>query len=142
MNINIRFFLTIICSAVLLAGCVGTGTKDIGVYVAKIEADGTAVVIRRDTGYAGTGGLISVKIDGVERGTLGNKEVGIYDVDEGSHSINVHYKGVASIGMNSVLKSKQLNEGEKVFYTIQQEVGVFTTKLKMLELTRDGFYQN
>jgi len=140
--VKIRVALYICLSTFFLAGCVGTGTKDISVYVAKIEAEGTAVVIKRSTGYAGSGGLISVVIDGVERGTLGNREVGVYDVDEGLRSINVSYKGVASIGMNSVLNSKQLSFGEKVFYTIQQEVGAFTTKLKMLELTKDGFYQS
>ena len=133
-------FISIFVS--LTVGCAGTGTKDVSVYSATIEnTDSAAFVIARRTGYQGSAGLIAVQIDGAEVGTLGDKEVGVYEVSEGAHSIEVAYKGIAGIGVNSVSKTRQVTAGEKVYYSIQQMIGLLTTNLKMLELTKNGFYE-
>ena len=126
----------------LAAGCAGTGTKDVSVYTAAIEnTDSAAFVIARRTGYTGSAALIGVKIDGAEVGALGEQEVGVYEVSEGAHTIDVAFKGIAGIGVNSVSKTRQLTAGEKVYFSIQQMVGLLSSELKMLELTKSGFYE-
>ena len=55
-------------------------------------------------------------------------------------TLEVKFKGIAGIGVNAVVKSRQIKDGEKVFYSIQQTMTLLSSKLKMLELTKEGFY--
>jgi len=137
----IKCFAVIVLASIFITGCAGTGTKNVADYSAQIEnSETTAFVIGRRTGYAGSAGLISIKIDGSEVGSLGEQEVGVYEVSKGTHTVDVKFKGIAGFGMNAVVKSRQIEEGEKVFYSIQQTMTVLSSKLKMLELTKEGFY--
>ena len=137
----VKYFSSIVLVSIFISGCAGTGTKDVTVYSAQIEdSETTAFVIGRRTGYTGSAGLISIKIDGAEVGSLGEQEVGVYEVSEGAHTVEVKFKGIAGIGVNAGVKSRQIEDGEKVFYSIQQTMTLLSSKLKMLELTKEGFY--
>ena len=84
----IKYFAGIVLASIFVTGCAGTGTKNVADYSAQIEnSETTAFVIGRRTGYAGSAGLISIKIDGSEVGSLGEQEVGVYEVSEGTHTI-------------------------------------------------------
>jgi len=142
MKATINRCLVLILGSIFAVGCAGTGTKDVSVYSAQIEdSETTAFVIARRTGYVGSAGLIGVKIDGADVGTLGEQEVGIYEVSEGTHVVEVKFKGIAGIGVSAVSKTRRISKKEKVFYSVQQMQTLMSSKLKMLELTKEGFYE-
>ena len=135
-----KSLLPAIC-LIFLSACVGTGSTNKGEFYSLVGSDKTAVLVLRNTGYAGSGALVDVRIDGVSIGTLGEKEVLTQEVSPGSHRVAVKFKGLGGVGLNDVAKVFTVESGEKAFYSIQLETGFLTNKLKLIGLTKDSFFE-
>ena len=105
--LSIVFFL-------FLSGCAGSGVKDVSQFIPLIDTtDESAVLIVRQTGFQGSGALVEVVVDGVVVGDLGNKEILAHRIPAGEHSVLVRFKGIGGLGLNKVMKTFTLENGEK-----------------------------
>jgi hypothetical protein len=135
-----NLLLPAIC-LVFLSACTGTGSTSKSEFYSLVDSNKTAVLVVRNTGYAGSAALVDVRIDGVSIGTLGEKEVLTKELSAGSHRVAVKFKGLGGVGLNDVAKVFTLEVGEKAFYSIQLETGFLTNKLKLVGLTKDSFFE-
>ena len=130
-----------IITAVLVAGCTGTGSSNKAQFYPLADSPKTAVLVVRNTGYAGSAALVEVKVDGVIVGTLGEDEAISQEIQAGSHTISVRFKGLGGVGLNNVAKAFEVETGDKAYYSIELETGFFTNKLKLIGLTKDSFFE-
>ena len=140
-KLNLSKLLLVSTCLILLSACTGTGTISKSQSFSIADSDITAVLVVRNTGFAGSGALVDVRIDGISIGTLGEKEVISKEISVGSHVIAVEFTGIGGIGLNDVAKSFTVKNGDKVFYSIQLETGFLTNKLKLVGLTKDSFFE-
>jgi hypothetical protein len=71
------------------------------------------VLVIRKTGFQGSAALVEVVVDGVVAGDLGNKETLAHRIPAGEHSVLVRFKGIGGLGLNKVMKTFTLENGEK-----------------------------
>lgn len=136
-RIKLGVFLAL---SLFITGCAGTGVKGVGMLLPVIESEEqTAVFVVRQTGMTGVAQLVEVAVDGVVIGTIGNKEVVHTSLEPGDHSVTVRFTGIGGIGINKVMKTFSLSEGEKAFYTIKLKTGLLTNKLELIGVTKDTF---
>ncbi len=140
-KLNLSKLLLASTCLILLSACTGTGSTSKSQFFSVVDSDITAVLVVRNTGYAGSAALVDVKIDGVSIGTLGEKEILSKEISVGSHRVAVEFKGLGGIGLNDVAKPFTVKEGDKVYYSIQLETGFLTNKLKLVGLTRESFFE-
>ncbi len=130
-----------IFAAFLIAGCTGTGSSNKAQFYSLADSPKTAVLVVRNTGFAGSAALVEVKVDGIIVGTLGENEAISQEIQEGNHTISVRFKGLGGVGLNDVAKVFKVETGDKAYYSIELETGFFTNKLKLIGLTKDSFFE-
>ena len=121
-----------------LSGCVGSGVKDVSQFLPLIDSqDESAVLIVRQTGFTGVGALVEVVVDGVVVGDLGNKEILAHKIPAGEHSVLVRFKGIGGLGLNKVMKTFTLGNGEKAYFQIGLKTGLLVNTLQLNGVTKD-----
>lgn len=121
-----------------LSGCAGSGVRDVSQFIPLIDSEEeSAVLVIRQTGFGGSAALVEVVVNGMVVGDLGNKEIIAHRIPAGEHSVLVRFKGIGGLGLNKVMKTFSLDNGEKAYFQIGLKTGLFVNTLQLVGVTKD-----
>ena len=122
-------------------GCAGAGIKSASAVFAQIDAmqGSNAVFVKRDTGYAGSAALLSIKLNGAEVGKIGDGEVISGTGVSGKNFIEASFGGVSVMGMKGESQTFELEPSENAYFLINMKVKMLSTELQMMEVSEATF---
>ena len=123
----------------LLVSCSGTGKKG-AVLFQETKTPSTRIFVKRQTGHPRSLALIKVTLNGTEIGKLREKGrlSGLTEV--GSGVLSASFTGLTSIGTSNVSRPFTIKNGEKLFFIITQETGMFLKKLRIYPVSQNDFF--
>ena len=122
-----------------LASCSGTGKKS-AVLFQEIKTAHTQIFVKRQTGHPRLLSLIQITLNGTEIGKLKEKGRLSGSTEVGSGVLSARFTGLSSIGISSVSRPFTIKKGEKLFFIITQEVGMFLKRLKIYPIKQSDFF--
>ncbi len=133
----------VLFSLLFLISCSGTGKKS-AVFFQETRTDHTLIFVKRLTGHPGKAGLIKVTLNGTEIGKLGENERLSAPTEVGPGTLSANFKGffsvLASPGTAGDTRKFTVNKGEKLFFIIKQDIGMFLKKLRIYPIDQSDFF--
>lgn len=125
-----------------LVSCSGTGKKS-AVLFQETKTDDTQIFVKRLTGHPGRTGLIEVTLNGLKIGKLGENKRLSASTEVGPGTLSVGVKGLAvlaSPGTAGDTRQFTIKKGEKLFFIIKQDIGVFLKRLRIYPINQSDFF--
>ena len=123
----------------IISACAGSGYKDRSIHSQELISPDTLIFVKRDTGYVGSAALVKVIHNGKTVSEIGDKESVTIPAVIGTNTLSVDFTGLASVGSGGSTRTIGLKEGEKAFFTIALNQGLFSTELKLYETNQTDF---
>jgi hypothetical protein len=132
--------LTSLLLMILVGACSGTGTTNYSAIMSMIDnsSDGSVFVLR-DTGFSGSGALMSVSLNGRNIGQIGNGETALGASTRGSNYLIVSFSGIQGIGINSAPISFVRSGNNNNYFIVKLTPGAMQNRLQVLEVTEESF---
>jgi len=136
MKLSPKYFF-IISTLFIIAGCAGTGTKNLSSITSQIETSGEGkVFVIRDDSFVGGGVMMKVVLNNIEIGELGAGEMIYAKANQGKNSMKIRIGGL--IGEESVVSF--VNNGkDHNFFLARLKSGFFSSELKITETTESAW---
>ena len=133
-----RSILIIICMAVLSA-CSGTGMQPFSTTMQMSENSEGSVFVLRDTGFVGSGALMTVSLNGKKIGKIGKGESVLGKMSKNNNYLEANFTGLASIGLKPVQASFAKTRKGNKYFIIKLQTGLFLNELEMFEVSESTF---
>ena len=138
---KIIFKILFIVSILTFVSCTGTGTKT-SMLFKEVETEETKIFIKRSTGFAGVAALIKVKLNDIILGDLGEDEAFTAIPKIGFNNLSVGFTMLASIATIGGVNTFEIEEGEKLFFIIRQDMLGLSSKLKIYNVDKTYFFSD
>lgn len=131
--------LLIIPLILLINACAGSGYRDRSIHAQEIISTDTLIFVQRDTGYVGSAALIEISHNGRSVSKIGDKESISIPGVVGTNNISAKFTGLAGVGVSNPSKTFELKESEKSYFKILLQQNLFSSELKLYEITQEDF---
>ena len=127
----------IILSIFLLSSCSGEGKNSV-ILKEEIKTNQTMIFVKRETGFSGSGAIMSVDINNINIAKLGNGESSSTTVVPGNGILSVKWTGMATIGAEPVYEPFRIKKGSKLYYLFVLD----DNKLRIFKVNQYRFFNN
>ena len=132
--------LLIIPLILLVNACAGSGYRDRSIHAQEIISSDTLIFVQRDTGYIGSAALVEISHNGKSVSKIGDKESISIPGVVGTNTISANFGGLAGVGAGKKpIRTFELKESEKAYFKILLQQNMFTSELKLYEITQEDF---
>ena len=132
-------YLISILALVILASCSGSGSTNYSAVMSAVDNNTGKVFVLRDTGFNGGGALMTVTLNGMSLGKIGNGETTSGNVNTGTNYIEASFGGLAGVGMNSAPASFEGSKNQNNYFIVKLTVGAFKNRLQIFEVNEAAF---
>ena len=134
--------LVVLFSILFLTSCAGTGIKP-ALLFKEIETNQTKIFVKRQTGILGQLALVYVTLNDTSIGKLGHNEMLSASTEVGSGIVSADFNAFTSmVVINDTSRQFTIEKGEKLFFVITQDVGVWVTRLRIHQTSQKEFFRD
>ena len=134
--------LVVLFSILFLTSCAGTGKKP-ALLFEEIGTNQTKIFVRRHTGILGQLALVYVTLNDTIIGKLGRNEMLSASTEVGSGIVSADFNAFVSMTVvNDTSRQFTIEKGEKLFFVITQDVGVWVTRLRIHQTSQKEFFRD
>lgn len=131
--------LLILPLVLIISACAGSGYKDRNIHSQELLSPDTLIFVKRDTGYVGSAALVKITHNGKKVSEIGDKESVTIPAVVGTNTLSADFTGLASIGSGGSTRTIGLKAGEKAFFTVALNQGLFSSEIKLYETNQTEF---
>jgi hypothetical protein len=97
------------------------------------------VFVLRDTGFSGSGALMTVTLNGMSLGKIGNGETTLGNVNTGTNYIEASFGGLAGVGLNSAPATFEGRKNKNNYFIVKLTTGALKNRLQLFEVSEAAF---
>ena len=133
-----RYLISIFALAILVS-CSGSGSSNYSAVMSAVDNSTGKVFVLRDTGFSGGGALMTVTLNGMSLGKIGNGETAVGNTNSGTNYIEARFGGISGMGLNSAPASFEGSKNKNNYFLVKLTTGALKNRLQMFEVNEAAF---